>query len=325
MPTRGLTQWQVGPETTWGEPVAGTAKLMGMQDGAYLQSANRSDIYPDIRGSLAPAHLAGLEQIAGAGEYESLLTFEDACYYFDNAAGQATPSGTGPYTRAYAAPIATPVTPRILTFIHGSSQTGGGVWKLTGGLVNSIKIKGQSGKPTMISGDLIGKKKVQGALASLTDRTVEVVMGAPWLVYLDAWGGTIGSTQLVAAMVAFEMELKMNRVLGFSEDSLEADTWEQNPWEGQLKLTLRLNAAVKAEIDAVDEQTGVYQRQVRLKQTSGTKSIQLDFAGTQKEAPKTYDDEDGMLTAEWELNATYNPTLANWWKAQVANALATLP
>jgi hypothetical protein len=83
----------VAKETTWGTSVTATAKLMGVQEKSYLQAANRSDLYPDVRNSLAPAYLAGLEQTAGAGELEMIVTYEDAPYIFDNAFGEATPTG----------------------------------------------------------------------------------------------------------------------------------------------------------------------------------------------------------------------------------------
>ena len=324
MPTRGLTQWQVGTESTWGTPVTATAKLMGMQDSAYLQSDNRSEIYPDIRNSLQPGYLDGLEQIAGKGEFESLLTFEDAPYWFDNACGQATPSGTGPYTRDYGAPVATAPTPRILTCFHGNTQTGGGVYRLEGGLVNSINIEGATGKPTMISGDLIGQKVSVGTFAALSDRTVEVVMGQPWLLYIDAAAGTIGSTQVATTGVAFELKVNMNRVLTWSMDSLEPDGYEEGVWDGELTLTLRMNATAKTEVDALVGQSAAVHKQIRLKQTSGTKVCQLDFAGTVKELPKTYDDEDGILTVEVTYAGRYNAALANFFKAQVVNGVQTL-
>ena len=324
MPTRGLAQWQVAKETTWGTAVVATAKLMGVQEKSYLQAANRSDIYPDVRASLAPAYLAGLEQTAGAGELEMIVTYEDAPYIFDNAFGEATPTGAGPYVRAYGAPVATAVTPRILTFYHGNTQTGGGIYKLAGGLLNSLKLKGATGKPTMLTGDLIGKSVATGAFAALSDRTVEVVMGQPWLIYMDAWGGTMGATQVATTALAFELDVKLNRVLQWSMDSLAPDTWEQNPWEGSLKLTLRMNATTKTEVDAIVAQTSVYQKQVRLKATSGTKVFQVDFAGTMKEPPKTYDDEDGVLTVELEMDGTYNTGLANWLAASVTNSVASL-
>ena len=324
MPTRGLTKWQVGTESQWGTSVTATAKLMGMQDGAAIQADNRSNIYPDVRDSLAPAYLAGIEQRAGKGTYDMLATFEDVLYIFDNAFGQASPTGTGPYVRAYAAPLGTAPSPRILTFIHGNSQTGGGIYKLEGGLVNSIKLSGATGKPTMLSGDLIGKDVATGAFAALSDRTVEVIMGQPWVVYYDAWAGTIGTTQLTTTAVAFDLTVNLNRKLVWSLDSLTPDTYEHNPWDGKLSLTLRFNATAKTEVDTIVAQTTVYQRQIRLKQTSGTKIFQVDFAGTLLAPPQTYDDQDGVLTVKLEFDGTYNSALANWLAASVTNSVTTV-
>ena len=324
MPTRGLTQWQVGTEVTWGTAVTATAKLMGMQDGSYLQADNRSNIYPDIRNSLQPGYLDGLEQIAGKGSFESLLTYEDLPYFFDNIAGQASPTGTGPYVRAYTAPTTAAPTPRILTCIYGNTQTGGGIYKLAGGLLTSLNIKGATGKPTMISGDIIGKNVLTGSFAALSDRTVEVVMGQPWLLYIDAVGGTIGTTQVPTTAVAFDLALKVPRTLVWSLDSLTPDTYEEQPWEGELKLTLRMNATTKTEVDNLVGQTATIHKQIRLKATSGTKIVQLDFAGTVKAPPKTYDDADGVLTVEIAYSGRYNAALANFFAASVTNSVSVL-
>jgi hypothetical protein len=295
-----------------------------MQDSSYLQADNRSDIYPDIRGSLAPAYLAGLEQIAGKGEYEMLATFEDTPYIFDSAFGTATPSGTGPYVYAYTAPLTSAPTAKSFTWIYGNTQTGGGIYKLSGGVVNSFTLKGATGKPTMISGDIIGKNVTTGSFAALSNRTVEVIMGQPWVVYYDAVGGTIGTTQLTTTAVAFELKVNMNRVLVWSLDSLTPDAYEHNPWDGSLKLTLRMNATTKTEVDALVAQSATYEKQIRLKQTSGSKIFQVDFAGVVKEPPKTYDDEDGVLTIELEFEGKYNTALANWLGASVTNSVSAL-
>lgn len=326
MATSGLLQWQAGKETTWGTPVTATARLMGVQAGSFIRAANRSEIYPDVRGSLQPAYLAGLEQIAGEGKLELLATFEDICYIFDNAFGEATPTGTGPYVRTYAAPIASVPTPRVLTVVHGSSQSGAGIYKLEGGLVNTVSIKGATGKPTMVSCDLIGQTVTTGSLTALSDRTVEVLMGQPWLVYLDAVGGTIGSTQLTTTAVAFELSWNLNRVLVWSMDSLTPDMYEHNPWtDVKLGLTLRFNSSSKTEVDAIVAQSAVYQKQVRLSQTSGTKVCQLNFAGTLKEPPQTFEDEDGVLTVTLEMFGTYNSALSNSLTASITNGVSTLP
>jgi len=324
MPTTGLLQWQLGKETVWGTSVAGTAKLMGVQSG-HLKSDTRSAIYPDMRASLQPGHLAGVEQIAGLGQLEVLATFEDLPYIFESAFTEATPTGTGPYVYAYTAPTtAAPAAPRKLTVIHGTAQTGGGIYKLEGGLVNSFTIKGSTGKPTTVSVDLIGKNVATGTLASLSDRTVEVIMGQPWLLYMDVAGGTIGSTQVTTTMVAFELKVNCNRTLEWSMDSLTPDAFNEGVRDGSLKLTLRYNATVKTLVDALVAATTVTERQIRLKQTSGTKIAQLDFAGIVATAPQTFEDSDKVITTSLELTAKNNTALANFFAASITNSVATL-
>lgn len=325
MATSGLLQWQFGKETVWGTSVAATAKIMGVQSGK-LQADNRSALYRDMRASLQPGHLAGLEQKGGSGSMEMLATFEDLPYILDSACTEATPTGTGPYVYAYTLPTtAVPAAPRKLTVIHGSSQTGAGIYKLEGGIVNSFTIKGATGKPTTVSVELIGKDVVSGALAAVSDRVVEVIMGQPWAIYYDAVGGTIGSTALATTAVAFELKVNMNRVLTWSMDALTPDGYEEGPRDASLSLTLRYNATVKTEVDALAAQTAVVEKQIRLKQTSGTKIAQFDFAGFVAKPPATFDDQDGVITSKIDFTSKYNTALANCFAASITNSVSTLP
>lgn len=324
MPVRGLSQIQIGTETTWGTPVTPTAVLMGVQKAFALQHDNKSTVYDDVRNNLAPGPLAGLEQIGGKGNYDLLTTYEDICYIFDSAFGQAAPTGTGPYTRNYSGATSALPSPRILTVVDGNSQTGGGVYTLRGGLVDTIKIVGATGKPTMVSGNLIGQAvDTSQSLQALSARTVQVVMPV-WTLYIDTWAGTIGTTTIATTAVGFTLDINLNRVVERSLDSLTPDLWEQNDSSGKLALTLRMNANTKTQLDALVGQTDVVQKQVRLKATSGTNILQLDFAGTITNQPKVYDDQNGILTTSLELEGTYNSDLSNWFKAQVVNSVAVL-
>lgn len=328
MPTSGMYQWQIGKETTWGTPVAGSAKVMGMQTDARLKAANRSAVYEDVRGSLAPGYLDGLEEIGGAGNFNLIGTFEDIPYWLDAAFGLATPSGTGPYVYAYTGFTTTYPTPRIMTVIDGSSQSGAGIYRLEGGLVNSLTIEGKTGGPLMVSGDFIGQTVSVGTLAALSDRTVEVIMGQPWTVYVDAAAGTIGTTQITTTAIAFKFSIDLNRTLVRSMDALIPDTWNQGklaPEAAKLSLTLRYNATSLAYMDALVPQTATFERQIRLKTTSGTKIFQLDFAGIVTEPPETRSDEDGVATMELEFTGKYNSALANYVAASVTNSVSALP
>lgn len=317
-----LQQVQVGEEVTWGTPVAATAKLMGIEE-ISLKPVAESELLPEIRASLAPGYISTLLRVGGEGEFNGGLLYEDICYWFDNLLGEATPTGAGPYTRNYTAPIGTKPTPKILTVIYG--ETTGGVYKLSGGLVNELTIKGESGSYFTVEGSLIGKDVTTGSLAALSDRTINPVHGAHGKLYIDAWGGTIGTTEVLAAHYAFELKLTSGRATKRHIGSLTPDGYKEDRYDGELKLTLEFTSAVKAYLDAILA-PGLFQRQIRIKcSNTASYDVALDFAGFSEEAPQIFNDQDGVATVEMTLKGQYNTALGNWFKSTVINQVSTLP
>jgi hypothetical protein len=68
----------------------------------------------------------------------------------------------------------------------------------------------------------------------------------------------------------------------------------------------------------------VIEKQVRLKQTSGTKIAQFDFAGFVAKPPTTFEDQDGVLTSKLDFTSKYNTLLANCFAASITNSVASL-
>jgi hypothetical protein len=319
-----LLEVQVGTESNFGTAVTPTAKLMGIQNFA-LDPGIKSKVYHDRRGSLAPGYLEAIESIEPAAPLEMLVTYEDVCYLLDNLLGQATPSGAGPYTRNYAGPVGSVPSPRLLTWVYGD---GTNCYKLTSGLLSKLTLKGETGAPMMATADLIGKDVTAGTKAALSDRSVAVAMGDHMALYIDAWGGTIGTTLLSAASWSYELTLDAKRKVDIYFGNLAGQSYHEddgaNGWDVMLKLKLEFNAALKAQYDALISQAAVYQRQVRLKSTSGTKVLQLDFAGTAEESPRFGDDRNGVLVFEVGLKGEYNAGLGNYFKAQSINSVSSL-
>lgn len=327
MPVRALTQWQLATEVSWGTPVSPmTVKLMGIDPKSSISPDNKTAIYQDVRNGFQGTGLAGLEQIGAKGDITAIATFEDLPYFLDNALGQATPTGTGPYVRAYALNTSAIVAPRIWTIVYGNSQTGGGVYTVPGALLTNLKFTGKTGGPLMLSAGIVGKNIVtSGSLAALSDRAVTPIMGQPWVVKIDTFGGTMGSTSVAATAVAFEIDINLAREMVRSVDALAPDTWEQTASSAKLNLTLRFNATTKAMIDAIVAQTAPYQAQVQLTQTNLTQICQFQFAGTMTGTPKIYDDQGSVLTTQLAYDGTYNTgAFANSFKANITNSVAAL-
>lgn len=325
MTMKDMNLTQVGKETTWGTGVTDTAKLM-LVDEVKLTPIVESEIFADQRGSMAPGYVAALKKIAAAAKISGVLTYEDAGYWLDSLAGEATPSGAGPYVRAYTAPLtAIPTTPRKMTVYHG--ETGSGLAsRMTGGLVSKATFKFSSNEGVKYDTDLIGKQIADGqTLAALSDRTASPVMGDHIALYIDAVGGTMGATAIAAT--AFEMELTIDaqRSLRHYLGALTPGNFNEPRWMTELKMSLELNATTRAYLTSILAGSSVLQHQIRIKATSSTNVMQFDFAGAYLEAPELFNDVDGVVTVDLNLKGIYNSALANYFKASNTNSVSALP
>lgn len=326
MGVQDLMSIQVGKETTWGTGVTDTAKLMGFKS-FKLSPVLDALVLPEIRASLAPGFVGAIKGIGGAGEGEFHAFYEDLNYWLEACFGEVTPSGAGPYTRAGTAPLATSPTLRKHTVYHGDAT---GTYKLLGGLVSQLVLRGDSAGPLMGKVKLIGKSVTTGTLAALSDRTVNPIMGDhAGTIAIDAWGGTIGTTTLT--LTAWAWELTINPVIALLRyfGSLSAGAHAVRafkPEANTLKLSLEFNATSKAYVDELIAGT-LHQRQIRIKHDNGSSlQFQLDFAGTATKPPSAlYDYREGVASVDLEYQGTYNTALANWLKYQTKNSVSALP
>lgn len=320
-----LYQVQLGKQTLWGTAVAGSVRLMDVLDARITPLVNAT-VFQTRHGTLGPGNQVGLEATGGSGFIEGMLTYEDGCYPLEGLFGEAAPSGAGPYVRAYAAGNAD--SPRIMTVLYGQDTN---VYRLTGGLVTKLVISGASGETdTQLRQryELLGKSAEGGALAALADRSVNPVMASQVQIYVDAWGGTIGTTLINTTAFSFELSLDIDRRVKRYLGSLAPANHERRraqPGANTLKLSLEFNATSKAYLDDILAASAVFQRQVRIKATSGTRIYQLDFAGSSLTAPEVFVDNDGTASMDLVLSATENTALADWFKASVTNGVAALP
>jgi hypothetical protein len=323
-----LLQVQWGKQTAFGTAVAGTAKGMAISD--FMMSPVQEDhIAAELRGSLAPGFIAVPTYQAGAGTIAGLVTYEDFPYWIEGLAGIATPTGSGPYVRAYTFPGAPVLSGanmiRLFTFLFGSATDG--VYRATGGLLSTLNVKGSQGGPWDFSADWLAQLiDNAGSLAGLSDRAATPVLGAETALYIDAIGGTIGTTEVETTAFSFDLNIDTKRTLRQHLGSLNADTFSHGAkWEATLKLVLEFNATAKALFDAMLTGSTLFQKQVRLKATSGTNILQLDFAGTQDGAPQVFTDLDGVSTVEMQLKGIYASALGSWMKASSTNSVSALP
>lgn len=323
MSEKTLMQVQMGTESTWGTVVAPTVKLMGVEEQPTINPGATAEAIPEQRGSHAKMFDGFISEKRPTASLPNVaISYEDICYFLDNLLGEATPSGADPYTRNYAAPLTSDPDPRILSIVNGGPD---GVYSLSGAVANKLVFKGETGKPMRMDAEFIGKTLATDALESLSDRTVNLIKPEHFLLYIDAWGGTIGTTAISTIWQSFTLTLENERAGKMGLGSLSPQGYRETGWSGTLELLMEFDATSKAFLDAMISPSALFQKQVRIKAASGANlKMQFDFAGFTEEAPEVIQDNDGVLTVGFTLTGMYNSALGNWFEAENVNQVDDL-
>lgn len=331
MSSRPLMQVQAAKQTVWATAVTPyTVKRMLIEDCIFEPMAETKR-FKDMRGSLAPSRIAALARTGmQGGTLSGTVTYEDSPYEIEALLGEATPSGAGPYVRAYNGGLTSAPTPRIQTFAYGEATDG--VYQAVGVIASRLRYSVRRGEELKFVMDMLGKQINSGAsLAALSDRDVTPVMGSDCKVYFDAWGGTVGTTELAAAVYSFDLTIDTKRELKWYLGQQAAGAYrDQEEWDFTLQLVMEFMAAspnTAAQLNAILALTGgtLYNKQVRLKASTDVNHIwQVDVAGVMERAPRIFTYDGATATLELELKGQYNTTLANWIKASITNSVATL-
>ena len=315
---------QAGKQTVWTTGVTPTAMLRGITEFKIDPQQEINEL-SDLNLNFAGADNQELVTAGGGGSFSGWASYEDLPYWLDSLFGEATP-GAGPgYSRAYAAPVATAPAPRILSLTHGDGTVG--AYQLVGGVLSEFTLRLEPKKEITVNGTLIGSSIAADTLEALSTRTVNPIMaGDVTTLFLDAWGGTIGTTALTKCFLrSMELKIRTNRTLRYCVGSVTASDYIHKPWESTLKLKLEWNATSKAVIDALVG-GATTQRQFQADFSGGTnKTLQIQYTGTIAEPPAIFEDDDGVVTTSFTLRRTYHGTFANWCKMTVANAVTSLP
>jgi len=325
MPMMSEIRAQAGTQSVYTTAVTPTVAIRGI-DELSLKDANDIEVIGDMTQALAGGDTGIVNGLNATGSMKGWGNYEHLPYWLDNLFGQATPSGAGPYTRAYAAPITTAPTPRILTLVKGDSTVG--AYRMAGSLLSNFTLRVEPKKRMAISGDLIGIQLSATTLASLTAATVIPIMpnhvGATG-IKLDAWGGTMGTTTLANCTLRFmELNIKPDRASRWCIGNLAAQSYVEKPWDSTLKLGLEFNSTTKTDVDAVVGGT-LTQKQFQITLSPGaSQSLQIQYTGTIADDLEIFSDDDGVVTVEMTLERTYHSTFANWCKMTSINTISSL-
>ncbi len=326
-----LRKIQLGAESAAGTAVAATAlwRGMGSREGGPVVKFPEEHV----------GYLSGLDRsYAGSLEAKATLegeaTFEQLPYIFaagikNTVTGAADGVGTSKIY-AYAFPTTSANTIKTYTIEGGDNQA---AEEMEYSFVTGFKLSGKPREALMVSADWIGRQiSTSTYTGAIAVPTVEEIPFATGVLYLDAIGGTIGTT------------LKSNTLLGMEVD---VKTGLQPVWTGDGQLYFAFHKQVAPEITVKmtfeHDTTSVAEKAIWRAQTArllrlqftgsavgtpGTtyskKTLRLDMAGKWEKFDKL-DEIDGNDVVSGTFRARYNGTAAQFATFTVVNELTALP
>jgi len=328
---RKLRKLQYGFEATKGTPVAATG-IWRVAGGVIEDQREvvfpKEDVgtYPQLDRSYTPKHLAAIEVD------DSELTFEEGPLPFalgidDVVTGVADGAGTG---KLYDYVLGISTDPGFKT---GTLEAGDDfeVEEMEHSFAAQITLKGAAGEAWMYSASLVGRRAtVSSFTAALALVSVEEVLFSRTKLYIDAGGGTIGTTLKSSTLLASEVTIKTGLQPVFTADGELYFTFaKRTEPEVVMKITFEHDGTASAEKTAWRNQT------VRLIQllcegsTLGTpgaytkKTFRVRLAGKWEKFDKL-DEKDGNDVVQGTFRALYSSADALYAQFLFVNQRAAL-
>lgn len=275
------TKVQLGREGVSGTPVAATTIFRGAF--SMLQDTRERVVVEEQIGAFVQAERSYDGKIEAAWAQPSTpMTYEQVAHIFEAGIKTATPSGAGPYVRAYDYPYSgtTVNTIKTYTIEAGSATVSADVYESEYAFVESFELSGSFGESWMMSSNWIARQMTQTAFTgSLTVPTVNTALFPHTSLYIDATGGTIGSTQKSGVLMSANLNVTTGlQVVPVGDGNLYYAAYKWTQPEITFSLTLELEDG-----SIVATERGVYRADTvqlfRLGITDGTRILNLDWAG----------------------------------------------
>lgn len=337
---------QFGLESTSGTGVIATARMRF--NGGMLDDAREQEFPEELVGFYDGTDRNYTKFVTGALDIsDTPLTPEQLPYLLASGLGgpvTGAADGTGSTGFRYVTAVpfnpASPPTNRSYTVEGGDNNE---VERLTYGKVTKLTLKGSSKSACQMSASMIGREvaRYPTGFAALSVVDVNDLVFAGSRLYLDAVGGTIGTTQVQNQFLGFEVTFEPMWVpKQTGEGTPDSPTWGFVVFVG-----CKVTGKITLEHDtAVDGNTGIKNlfraRTPRLMRidvlgqayaTAGTATLLTGRRGVRIDLPIKFtkvpplDDMDGNSTVTVEFESRYNATFGSRGSVTVCNEVSALP
>ena len=329
---KALRKIQIGAESPQGTPVAATAIWRGF--GTIEDDQDVILVNEDV-GIVAPTDRAYIPRVHALLDMDEIeATFEQLPYIFEAGVKLVSPSadgsGTG-YTYTYPLSTTAQNTLRAYTIEGGDDQQ---AEEMEYGLVQKLTLSGVVGEALKMSAQWMGRQATNTTFTgALSVTAVEEILFGKTSLYIDASGGTIGTTQVSSTLLDMNLDVTTGVIPVYAADgNLYYSTHKISGDEMQVVL----NMTYEHNADAVGQKTiwrGPTKRLIRLETTgsalttSGTyssKTLRIDLAGYYTDWSKL-GEQNGNDVYEVEFTGSYVADDSLFCEFLVVNELSALP
>lgn len=233
-------QVQIGKESTPGTAVAASRKMYFEPDVVLTRErGSRAHKFAVGRRDNTLAHTLGPEMVKGS--FKQVMSADELIeLLLCTVAGGVTPTGAGAVKTWTFTPGNT-LDPLTVEWYDGARG-----WRASGMYGSSLKISGSVNDKTTVSAEMMGLAMVQNALTgALGDRVPTFIEGWETQLYIDAFGGTAGTTAVNGTLVNWEIDISNGMAHEFfAENDINAGVITVGEVEISAKLTFRADPAV---------------------------------------------------------------------------------
>lgn len=317
---------QLGRESVPGTPVA--AAYIWRGNFAMLEDARERVIVEEQIGAFTQAERSyDARLLAHWNQPSTPLTFEQVCHILEAGVKTATPTGAGPYVRVYNYPFTGTSVNTIKTYtIEGGNMTvPTDQYEMEQSFVESFEFSGTAYESWMMQSVWTGRQMTQAAFtAALTAPTVNEARFAHTKLYIDATGGTIGTTQKTGVLMSANVNVTTGLMpvpVGDGNLNFTLTKWTQPEITFSITMELEDTSVVAQERVFYRSNT---QRLIRLLVDAGANlKFQIDLEA-KYDSVGDYTNSDGNTTVTLEGHAVASSVDNLAATFTVTNGAATL-
>lgn len=258
---------------------------------------------------------------------ETELTYEQFPHILEAAIKTVTPTGSGPYVYPYAFPTGTtPNTLRTYTVEAGNAVVTGDIREVPYCFVESFTLSGTTGEAWKMGATWRGQRVITSSFtAALSLQSVEEAIFSNTSVFIDATGGTIGSTRVSGVLVAASFDVTTGVIPVFTGDGVlyyTAHKFTRPTINFTLTLELHSGGRVRTERTQYENNTV---RLVRLScPGTSNRNMVIDFAA-KYDTVGGYENTEEDTTVQLQGHVVYSPADTLYFKTEITNNLSALP